>query len=753
MTIRHSFIAFLCLVLSSTPVKSSADESTLLSSTTTVLRGKVEPVQWTPESVTVLSADMLNATYFYALEDIEGLVPALLVDPISSAPRGAAISLRGVGSAESSYGFFPAVALNVDGIYSGTHASQNPLLFDVESIEVMRGPQGTFAGAPALGGSVNLYRTKPTGRLEARTRISFGDFSRRRFDGVFNFPVVNDIAGKIAVNWARRGSSLVRNDFSGRKENEEHLTAASLSLLWRSDAVSVQYTLDDSSDKSDVPALLNLSVLADLLCAGSPDGTYCSVDGAGLKPANDARESTTQNFSNNRLYDVTQHAIEVGFSHWGVGFKSLTSFRRTEERSSQDLDATFIDFYSSIRDQDYDQFTQELTAVGQISPETDFVAGLFVLTNEYKLDRTDHFVLGSLAAAGIAAPAAPADLRTINSRQENRIVSIFGHAEHESNEQWKHDIGMRFSFVRNELDHSVTRTNQAVPAVVADADEYNEFTWSLGSSYKVDENAMIYMRVARAFRPGLQDDAANSAAAVSSLQAENTTNIELGLKSEWFGDRLRVNAVTYNNTLRDKVERYPELLSSGSVESVLGNASEARYRGHDIEIESVPMENLVLRASLSHLNGDYVRYMVPDLADATTRIDKEGLVPALSSPGMYHFSGIYTFPFDQGHISVYAAYTHVKEYWSRPEVAAGRIDNSTFLDLSVVYRFSNWHFRVFSHNLNNNRFLMNASRPEAAEFASLPASTTASQYLVTSAELSQPRFTGFEIIYTPRFQR
>ena len=110
-----------------------------------------------PESVTILTTEDLNNTRVARLEDLEGMAPSLLIDSLSGTPQGAAISIRGIGSNETSQNFEPAVALTIDGVYISTHASQNAYSFDFESIEISRGPQATYQGVSAIGGAIFRY--------------------------------------------------------------------------------------------------------------------------------------------------------------------------------------------------------------------------------------------------------------------------------------------------------------------------------------------------------------------------------------------------------------------------------------------------------------------------------------------------------------------------------------------------------------------------------------------------------------------
>lgn len=744
-------------LLAVTTVRAS-DDAPLLSLETTVVNHRTEPVQWTSESITVLTRKELESTYRYELEDLEGMAPGLVIDSLSETPRGAAMSLRGMASREGSKGFFPAVAVKVDGVYVGTHTGQNQVLFDFDRAEIARGPQGALQGEPALGGTVNLYRNKPSGRLSSRSRVVLGDFKRRRFDTVVHFPIMEGLAGKATLNWWRGGaggnlsSRLIANNFDGREENEERYTAGSLSALWQNDAGwEVQYTYDIVRDDSDVPALLNLSSLSDLLCSSSVDEANCSIDGEGLKPETDSIERTTQNFSNLRAYDVDQHAVHIAFSFLEHDFESITAFRQTDEVNNQDRDATFIDFYSTTDSQDYDQFSQELILKGDYNDKLTYSAGLYYFSNEYSLDRTDFFILDRIDEAGSIIPVPTDATRMIHSLQRATLRSFFAHGRYQFGDQWWSNLGLRWNHAKRTFMHTVSRPGTTSPSILIGEADASEPTATIGVTFKVDEEAMMYLKYSNGFRPPGFDDNANSADSASPYSEEKVDSLEFGIKSEWYDDRLRLNYVHFQNDYKSKLERFTSAVSSGRVESVLGNVARMESTGHEVDLEAIPFENLTIRAALLHQNADYVQYRIPDLANPGEILDLESLVPTLAPSNMFYVSGEYSFPYKSGRVNLFGSYRFTSEYWSHSQVPAGRIDNFTILDFSIEYAVGDWKFRMFSRNANDKRYLINAMNPRDTEFASLHPGVQSVLPLNTATGFNQPEFSGFEIIYNPTF--
>lgn len=739
-----SFLSLAVFCATSTAAAASLSEQT------TVVRDRNEPLQWTPESVSVFTGERLHSNYLDDVEDLEAISPGLLVDRLAGSPRGAAIWMRGIGSNETDPGAFPAVAVAVDGVYLGTPASQNPVLFDFDRIEVARGPQGIFEGAPAPAGSINLYRSKPTGILSARSRLMLGSFERRRFDTVVNFPLIEKLSGKVTFNSWRGGRGVARNTWIGREEDEDQLTAGSLALLWRDDRFSVQYTYDGQVDKSDVPPLLNLSSSTDLLC--STQG-HCSVDGDGLVPEAGDYAHTLQGFGNARDYTVHQNAIHASTELGGNRITSITALRNSTETSYQDLDATSAQFYSTLDRVRYHQASEEIRISREVSPGFSVVAGLYLLNNSFSLAHSDYYIMKILADQGLISAVPNGTTHLSQADELHQLRSVFGHVSWQLNPQWTADAGIRGTLINTRFNKTVSYPapgGAALPPVSIDRNtDSSDLSGTVGLTYKVDENSMIYMRYGHDFRPGGFDVQVNSIDAASPYREAQSDSYQIALKSEWFDHHLRLNYVGYRQDYKKKLERYTAVTGSGAVESLLRNTSDIRTFGHELEVEAIPFENLRLRASLSHTNSDYITYFVPDLSGTTTAgyYDLNTTIPPYSPPDQYEFSGSYAFPYGGGRVKLYAGYRFTTSYWSLPGVAAGHANTFALLDFSVDYDWQDWKVRFFSKNINNRRYFTNAMQTTAAQVTPLPAGTTVDPVLMTTAQYNQPRFSGIEIIY------
>ncbi|MCH7741399.1 MAG: TonB-dependent receptor [Proteobacteria bacterium] len=753
MTPRIRSIVSCLLICLISPLQ--AEQNFTISDQSTNIRLRQEALQWTPESITIIKKSDLESSYFRDLEDIQGFAPGVIIDNLFGTPQGAGISMRGVGSSQNSKGFEPAVALSIDGVYVGTHASQMQVLFDIEQIEIARGPQMTYRGIPNTGGSINIVRSKPTGQYDVDVRASFGDYDHRELDAVINFPITDAIAGKVAFSWKDEGGDYLRNITNGRGENSEDRLAISGSLLWQlSDQVTAQYTYDNEDDAGDTPGLLNISTQTDLVCINAVSNETCGSSIGLAVPQTISFERTAQNFSNKRRYKGDHHTLRIDFEWADRTLTSITGFRNTEEKMDTDLDATQVDFYSISSEQDYEQFSQEFRLTEQYSENLHYALGFYYLSSQYDLFQEEFFILNALGNAGLGASHDAADVQWLTSSTESTYFSIFAHVDYVLDDQWTVDFGSRVSIVEKDFNHrpSGVRINKSYlpsPVNVSKNKDWIEWTFSAGISYQVDEEAMIYFRFSEGFRPGGFNENAVSVESATSYGSETTDNWELGMKSEWFNDKLRLNMAYYKIDLDNKQEQFIALVAPGRLESVIDNVATIETNGFELEFEAIPIENLYLRGTYNHMGADYKTYLVPDLANPGTELSLKGLRPNRAPKDTYFFSALYSFDFASGIINIYAGYRFSDDYQTNPKILVAKVNNHTTWDFSIDYMWRDWTFRLFSQNVKNKRYLQNVVNLTDADIVPLVQGATNATGLVTFAEYNRPRYTGFELIYRP----
>lgn len=762
-TISSRSVASIFLLLSVLQSPARAEEisedtvpgSTLLTST----QGRTEPVQLTNHAITIIGKEEIEESYRRDLESLEFLVPGMVVDSLSSVPNGAAISIRGVSSSDLEKTIDPAVALLVDGVFVGTHQGQNALLFDLEKIEVTRGIQSTYRGPTGIAGTINLLRTKPTGHMNTRFRIALAANNRRESDFVANFPAFANVAIKLAGHLIEGdGDYMYNHTWTQRSENEDDHAQVSLSALWQvSDTMSLQYTYDGEWDKSDTPALLNFSSADDLLCS---DFTRCGYLEDLPPTETGSLNETTQNFSNNMELDGYYHTLALDFELGGFQISNISSRRMTNEIVNQDLDATSIDFYSTTKAQNRHQLSNDLRVISPANKKFQYLAGYYYQEDRYRLIQSDHFLPERMLELYTAVdPYTPFTyvLSRKKSKQESKLHALYSHFDLKVDERTTMDVGVRYSIRTMDFDHEPGILSDLVTFAPVNTQTFNDEEWdkltgSLGFTYQVDDISILYTRFSKGHRGGGYSDQSFSAQA---FHPERVEALEAGLKTGTRDGRLTFNLSAYQTKWDEKLETFVAPvtpgISQGLTARITTNLSKVDINGWEAELKARFLDNLLLRASYSHISPTYDKYSVPDIAlidtDPYAKQDLSGYHLSRAPSDTFYLSARHYWSLGPGTLGLYFAYRYTTDYQTNPLLSRAWVHNYGMTDLSFDYLWKSWTFRFFSTNLKNKRMMQNVVNYTDADLVSRDAGSTAVQSLSTSAETNLPRYTGFEMRY------
>ena len=171
-----------------------------------------------PIAVTALDQKALDSATIEDIRDLAGRVPSLVVDNVGAGPSAAAISIRGISFEDIEKSFDPAVGVVVDGVFIGTNTGQLLDSFDIERLEVLRGPQGTLFGRNTIGGVINVIRTKPTEEFEVRGQAAYSNFDTKRGRLVVNSGQLGGIVSLKAFAFQDQTDGFLRNVTKNKRE-------------------------------------------------------------------------------------------------------------------------------------------------------------------------------------------------------------------------------------------------------------------------------------------------------------------------------------------------------------------------------------------------------------------------------------------------------------------------------------------------------------------------------------------------------
>lgn len=575
-------------------IASSQESSGGLEEIVVTARYREESVQDIPVAVTALSGSFMESNNVNSMLDIEKFSPNVEFTIMPFAGQALSASIRGLSFDDLEKSFEPTVGVSVDGMFLGTNAGANVDFFDVESVEILRGPQGTLFGRNTIGGSVNIKRTRPTGEFGAKAQIDVGRYDHVDVKAVVNFPIIeNVLAAKVTAR------SLENNTFQYNVTRDEEvdgrdLTAFGASLLWTpSENFEALISFDTFDDDSFPPELLNVSTGdptdPDLFCLIIPGELGCDTQSA--------TRSAAQDFELSFAPIPFQSSIDgynlIAELNWDIGSYKLTSIT-----AMQDLDELLdientgapIEVFTAFRPGTYEQLSQEFRAQSQFDGRFNFVAGVYYFTSEYTLDGNADLLGGTVT--------------DFFHYQELDAFSVFGEGTYDLTDKLRLTVGARYTDEEKLSDH----VDNLVPFTFLGKESWSEVTPRVSLDYSWDDDKMAYITWSTGFRSGgFTGRPATLPAAETPFDPETVENLEVGIRTEWFNNRLRANLSAFKMTLEDKQETVVLPAPGGNTNTIVVNAAEADYSGFEFEGALSPFDehDLNLRMAIGYLDASY----------------------------------------------------------------------------------------------------------------------------------------------------
>lgn len=596
---RFGIGAATTLLLSTTSLSAplaQSNEAAVLDLITVTARRKEESLQSVPVAVTAIGANTLRDFGASDLGDIQNMVPGLTLHEGDA--ENAVVYIRGIGQIDSLAFADPGVGVYIDDVYLGRAQGSFLDVYDVERIEVLRGPQGTLYGRNTIGGAVKFVSRKPSEETELRLSGTFGRFDRTDVQASVSGPLSGDkVLGSASVAYlARDGYS--DNAFDGEDDGDKETFAWRAGLTFNA---SEQFTIEISTDGSrDHP---NTS---------RTPSRETAVFGA--VPANEDPFMVDADFNDLNQLDVTGVSSHVTFGASDtITLKSITAYRQMDYDTHLDLDATPFPFFGVFVHQDQDQFSQELQLSYDAGGSFNFVAGAYYFR---ETDETE---------SGIFGPAIAFVSNSLND-QTNRSYALYGQANFAVSDRLTATLGLRYTYEEKDFFRIQEFFDAATPLVpplgqgfrVTDvdvSDDWNNFSPRFGLDYQATDNVMVYGNVSRGFKSGGFDGRSNSANEAVAFQPETVWSYEAGIKSTLWDGKALLNIAGYYNDYKNLQLSSFVADDMGAFSALFTNAGSAEMKGFEVEFQAKPTADLGLNASLSFLDGQYNEFIGPGGTD------------------------------------------------------------------------------------------------------------------------------------------
>jgi len=662
-------------------------------------RKREETLQRLSQSVSALTKTQIESAFARDVRDLEGMAPNLVIDRIGAGPGVSSISIRGITHQDVEKSFDPAVGVVFDGIFLGTNTGQEFQVFDLERIEVLRGPQGTLFGKNTIGGIINVTTTDPTGEWGGKLRTTYGDYDRLDLEAVVNIPIIQDrLAAKLTGVSRQQDEGFYENVLTNDDVPQIDYQSWGIDLLWTPmESVSVEYNYKREEDDSDTAATTNISQPGDLLCF-----LYQRCGKSDTQPEIDRRK-VDQNFSNEQYIDLDAHTLEV---NWDITEALRVTYlfgnRESDEQTDQDFDSTSIDFFSTRRIQDYEQSSHELRLTGEIGDRIDFVAGVYYWESEYQLTQNTYYL-----AALYGFP--PTTVLQSDVDHQTDSTAYFVEADVAITDRLTLTLGGRQTDEDKEMEiHNLADVlgNGLITVPTLDAkpdDDWSEFTPKVSVAWQQTDDLMFYLTYSEGFRSGGLNGRGSTLDAVNtSYDPEFVKMYEAGIKSSWLENRLTLNLAVFTNDYDDKQEEVviPAPPPTGQ-QTITVNASTAEMNGIELELRALITEGWTIGFNAGWLDAEYKDFMSDTNLDGVPE-DLSDLELRRAPDYTYALNSDYRFPFWCGEASIQAVYRYKDDFYTTfANDQMGFVEGHGLLDASINYSMDHWTFTVFGRNLTD----------------------------------------------------
>lgn len=756
---------------------------------------RVENVQEVPIAISAFSEEAIRTIGITEVNDL-GLFTAGLETNNATATQ-TSFNIRGITTNDFGIGLDPAVAVYIDGVYIGRRGASNLNFNDVERVEVLKGPQGTLFGRNSAAGAIHIITKRAHEDFEGNVRVTLGNLGKVKFETIVNAPISDNLFFKGTYINNRRDGFVERTDGGDDLGNQKDWSATGQLRYVPSTELEAVLRFDISKlDQDSRPS----ATLNPGYGSGDPFGPV-GMD-------SDPREKR----------DVTGVSLEVNYDLGNMMLTSISSFREFQRLNRMEDDGSDFDraHFESELDEDQSQWSQELRLTGQYD-KLKWTAGATYFYEDIKQTTSINFftqtldgfalvrsglnpaiipnippgtgmagfygslfpqligqlvqatgqspeqILGQIAQQNYGKP----HRESMDNRNKTTSYALYADATYAVTDKLDLTVGLRYTYDEKDFDifseyQNVIEVGFGIPDIpfglafptpqdVKQSDSWGKLTPRVVLDYQWNDQVMTYISYSQGFKAG----GFNTLGEAPPVEEETVTNTELGMKSTWFDNRLRLNASYYQYDY-ENLQRLELDGPAGGIPSFNLRNVDAEGKGIELELQWQATDDLVLAANYSHVDTEYTKWgLFPweedELAAGQTVENRVGeAISGMPSDSGY-VSADYFLDVAEGTLKFHVDATYVSERAQEVDLdpmpvlpydpatvegltADNHIDGYTLINARICYQMEEWEVSLYGTNLADENYLLDVGGQANAVGAIV-------------AMPAQPRQYGLEFLY------
>ena len=567
-------------------------------------RKRDESLKEVPISITAFNRDILDRQGGRRLKDLQYAIPSLTFNgPPSNADP--VITIRGVSAEVSNAGFESSLSVYVDDVHQGRPTAFNQDLDQVESVQILRGPQGTFFGRNSTAGAIVIKNPVPGDEVAVDARMEYSSFDTLRLSGALRGPLQEGkLYGSVSA-FSVDSDGYMDNQFNGDTVNNEGAYGANIAL------------------RTVVSEALEILLRADMM-VDRREFTFAEQTTPGLlAPVVPGRFTINADGDLDEERDIggvsVRFDLDVGAD---FSLTSISAWRFADTLNRGDVDGGPIRALNQTFEEQQWQGSQELRLVSPSQERLSYVVGVYYFIEEIETDRqfdVDQNLLDEFGVPpflNIPPPATQVFLEGIGD-VETETAAVFAHATYQMSEQWSVNIGGRYTEEEKTVDFEQIAPFPLMPIfnqidfTGAETNRESDFSPTVGLAYDVNEAVRLYGQATKGFKGGGWNlgiqTTGNNPGTISGIAfgPETIWNYEFGMRSSWRDGQVILNLTGFYMDYKDlQVRQFDP--TAGIARTT--NAGAATSKGAEVEFVAKAHPTLAFSAGLGYLDATFDRF-------------------------------------------------------------------------------------------------------------------------------------------------
>jgi iron complex outermembrane receptor protein len=578
----------------------AADDQSRIDKVVVTARRREEDLQSTPVTLTAFDDEMLMEKGIDDFTRLAQATPGVNFDTFpKSAPRP---FFRGIGSSNQGAGGDPSSVAFLDGVYLGRAAMLGIDFYDMERIEVLKGPQGTLWGKNVVAGSVNFITARPSDIQEGSASVTLGEYGQKDAHLMYNMPFSDSVAGRIVLGSVK--SDGFRETVDGRPlDDEEMLSARAHLRVDLGDSSSLLFSGDIADQNLGDSSRFNVF-------------TQPFIPGEGYRDFSDPKVTNPDHYGFNRS---TTGGLRAEFETSSLGFADWTTtaaWRTLDYDLKNDLDNTnaagnatagvIVSGVQVLAVEKADSYSLESRLTSNSDGPMSWVLGVFYNHDEIHRERESQ------------QSVTPTTINRFFGDSTNDSYAVYGEA------QYAFDSGLRLlaggRWTQESKEYAAKRLTGSLAAPTTSYDTSSNpgtfddgvFTYRVGADYRLNDNVFLFGTVSTGFKSGaFQEQPTTMVLARTPTAPEKVTNYEIGLKSDWFDERLRANASVFRMEYTDfqTIKTVPDASQGPAGTRTIVDTADAEIQGIETEVVVNPVDWFDATVRYTWLDTEFTRFI------------------------------------------------------------------------------------------------------------------------------------------------